>query len=40
MPIEKQLKEQAKEVIDSLRKHGFDEIDVCDLEFNSLERKY
>ena len=38
IPIEKQLKEQARDVIDSLKNHGFDEIDICDLEFNSLER--
>ena len=39
IPIENQLKEQARDVIDSLRKDGFGEIEVYDMEFNSMERE-
>ena len=39
IPVENDIKEQAKDVMDRLRMHGFSEIQRVDLEVNSIERK-
>ena len=39
VPVENELKEKARDIIECLRKNGYDEIDIYDLELNSPDRK-
>ena len=39
VPVQNHLKEQARDIIECLRKNGYDEIDIYDLQFNSIDRE-